>query len=102
MGGTWIRQRPGWVGEMTDAVRVVVLGTLTLGVIMLSLSFKSLRGQIDDLRAEVACLRIESLLGDQTGASASHARSRRPGVEILIGAVIGAASATGATWLLWG
>ncbi|AMS01590.1 MULTISPECIES: hypothetical protein [Streptomyces] len=88
---------------MTDVVRVAVLGVLALGVVTLALIFRSLRGQVDDLRAEVACLRIERLLGEPAVATeADQVRTRRPELGVILGAAIGAVTATAATWLLWG
>jgi hypothetical protein len=87
---------------MTDVVRVVVLGVLALGVVAMAFTFRSLRSQVDDLRAEVACLRIERLLGEPVAAPADRARPRRPELGIIVGAFVGAITATAATWLLWG
>ncbi|OKJ52242.1 hypothetical protein AMK27_30915 [Streptomyces sp. CB02009] len=90
---------------MTDVVRVMVLGVLTLAVVTLALTFRSLRGQVDDLRAEVACLRIERLLDEPAAAPSAVQTSqqrRRPELGMVLGAVVGAITATAVTWLLWG
>ncbi|WP_432116644.1 hypothetical protein [Streptomyces sp. S1] len=88
---------------MADVVRVVLLGVIALGITALCLMFKSLQGQIDDLRAEVACLRIEQVLGEATSPQGESARSpRRQGLALVIGAAIGAVATSGATWVLWG
>ncbi|MGW4852237.1 hypothetical protein ACWEPZ_13530 [Streptomyces sp. NPDC004288] len=87
---------------MTDVVRVVVLGVLALGVVVMAFTLRSVRSQVDDLRAEVACLRIERILGEPAAAAPADRVRPRSELGIIVGALVGAATATGATWLLWG
>ncbi|MFB7031693.1 MULTISPECIES: hypothetical protein [unclassified Streptomyces] len=87
---------------MTDVVRVALLGVIALGVTALCLMYKSFREQIDALRAEVACLRIEQVLGEVAPSQGESTTPPRLGLGLVVGAVIGAATTSGATWVLWG
>ncbi|MFE6223349.1 hypothetical protein [Streptomyces sp. NPDC057854] len=90
---------------MSDVVRVLLLGVIALGTaVVLWCMYRSLRGQIDSLRAEVACLRIERVLGTAKGAPAVDLPSApRLGTKLIAaGALVGAAATSGAAWVLWG
>ncbi|MFE6379253.1 hypothetical protein [Streptomyces roseolus] len=90
---------------MTDIVRVALLGVIALGVAALYLMYSSLRGQIDSLRAEVACLRIERITGKIANQATADEGLRGPrglGTGLVAGALIGAATTAGAAWVLMG
>ncbi|MFF2774877.1 hypothetical protein ACFVU3_08200 [Streptomyces sp. NPDC058052] len=87
---------------MSDIVRVALLGGIALAVAALCFMYQSLRGQIDALRAEVACLRIERVMGKTLAPQEPPAAPQRLAVGLLTGTAIGAAAASGAAWLLLG
>lgn len=86
-------------------IRIIVLGVIAVAVLSLFVLFRSLQGQVDDLRTEVALARIEGVLGgDQASAGqpptgAPH--RRMPGLGVFAGAAIGALT-TAAAWLTLG
>ncbi|MFF9146304.1 hypothetical protein ACF1BN_15735 [Streptomyces sp. NPDC014861] len=86
---------------MSDIVRVALLGVIALGLAGLCYMYRSLRGQIDALRAEVACLRIERVMGTPLAPQELPA-PQRIAAGLLTGTVIGAATAAGGAWLLLG
>ncbi|MFJ4907741.1 hypothetical protein ACIQCR_24500 [Streptomyces sp. NPDC093249] len=88
---------------MADIVRVAVLGLLALGVIVLYLNFAALRGQVDDLRAEVACLRIERVLGVTTPTPPAARKDLRLATRsTLVVALIGVLTGAAGSWILVG
>jgi hypothetical protein len=78
--------------QVTELIRVIVLGVIATGVISLFVLFRSLHRQVDDLRAEVAVARIEGVLGGPLSAPAATlpSRKRQLGVGVFAGAVVGA------------